>query len=240
MNDISFPLAFLAGAVSFLSACVLPLVPSYVSLITGMSFQDLTSAIDRRKVRILTLVNSLLFVLGFSAVFISLGASSSYIGNILFAYQDKMRIIGGILVIIFGLFISGIININFLMREKRIQLKGRPPGYVGSFFVGTAFAAGWTPCIGPILGTILMAASAKASTIYGIKLLSVYSAGLAIPFIVSALAFNSLISYSKKIVTYMKYIKIASGIILVVFGIILLTDQLGTITGWFPGLDIEL
>lgn len=240
MRDISFPLAFLAGTVSFLSACVLPLVPSYVSFITGMSFEDLTSAINRKKVRILTLVNSSLFVLGFSAVFIGLGASSSYIGNVLYAYQEPMRIFGGILIIVFGLFISGLFNLNFLMREKRVQLKGRPPGYAGAFFVGTAFAAGWTPCIGPILGSILMVAAAKASTIYGVKLLAVYSAGLAVPFLLTSLAFNSFLSYSRKLLRYMRPIKIASGVLLIMFGVILLTNQLGTVTGWFPGLEIKL
>jgi cytochrome c-type biogenesis protein len=240
MTDISFPLAFLAGTVSFLSACVLPLVPSYVSFITGMSFEDITSGINRKKVRMLTLVNSSLFVLGFSAVFIALGASSSYIGNVLSAYQESLRIFGGILVIAFGLFIAGFFNLNFLMREKRIGLNNKPPGYAGSFLVGTAFAAGWTPCIGPILGSILMVASAKASTLYGVKLLSAYSAGLAVPFLLSSLAFNSFLSYSKKLLRYMKPIKIASGVLLIMFGIILLTDQLGTITGWFPGLNFKL
>jgi cytochrome c-type biogenesis protein len=240
MNDITFPLAFLAGMVSFLSACVLPLVPSYMSFVTGMSFEDLTSNIDRRKVRMLTLVNSSLFVLGFSAVFIGLGASSSYVGNILFAYQDSLRIFGGILVIVFGLFITGLFNVKFLMREKRIYLKGKPQGFAGAFLVGIGFAAGWTPCIGPILGSILMVASAKASTMCGVKLLSVYSAGLAIPFLLSSLAFNSFLSYSKRILRYMRPIKIASGVLMILFGIILLTNQLGTITGWFPGLDFTL
>jgi cytochrome c-type biogenesis protein len=126
------------------------------------------------------------------------------------------------------------------MREKRMHFQSKPRGHIGTFFVGTAFAAGWTPCIGPILGSILMVASAKGSTVYGVKLLSVYSAGLAIPFLLSSLAFNSFLSHFKKLLRYMKAIKIASGLMLIIFGVILLTNQLGTITGWFPGIDIEL
>jgi cytochrome c-type biogenesis protein len=205
-----------------------------------MSFEDLTAVVDRKKVRLLTLVNSSLFILGFSAVFIALGASSSYVGGLLFMYQDWIRIVGGIMVIIFGLFIAGFLNAGFLMREKRFQLSGRPPGYAGAFFVGTAFAAGWTPCIGPILGSILLAASAKGSAVYGIKLLSIYSAGLAIPFILSSLAFNTFLSYSRTLLRYMRPIKVASGVLMIIFGVILLTDKLGTITGWFPGLDVTL
>jgi cytochrome c-type biogenesis protein len=239
-SEVTYSLAFLAGVVSFVSACVLPLVPSYVSLVTGMSFEDLTAAVDRKRVRLLTLVNSSLFILGFSAVFIALGASSSYAGKILFQYQEWIRIIGGILVIVFGLFIAGVLNVRFLMREKRFHPKGRPPGTVGAFFIGTAFAAGWTPCIGPILGSILLVASSSGSAVYGVKLLSVYSAGLAIPFLLSSLAFNTFLSYSKTLLRYMRPIKVASGVLMIVFGVVLLTDQLGTITGWFPGLDVTL
>jgi cytochrome c-type biogenesis protein len=186
-----------------------------------MSFEDLTAAVDRKRVRLLTLVNSSLFILGFSAVFIALGASSSYAGKILFQYQEW-------------------ISVRFLMREKRFHPKGRPPGTVGAFFIGTAFAAGWTPCIGPILGSILLVASSSGSAVYGVKLLSVYSAGLAIPFLLSSLAFNTFLSYSKTLLRYMRPIKVASGVLMIVFGVVLLTDQLGTITGWFPGLDVTL
>lgn len=239
-TDVSLPLAFAAGVVSFLSACVLPLVPSYVSLVTGMSFEDLTAGVDRRRVRALTLLHSSLFVLGFSSVFVGLGASSSYIGGILFQYQDWIRIAGGVLVIIFGLFIAGFLNFGALMRERRFFLKGKPPGFAGAFVVGTAFAAGWTPCIGPILGSILLVASTKASALQGAKLLSMYSAGLALPFLVSSLALSTFLSRSKKLMRYMKPIKVVSGVILVIFGIILLTDQLATLTAWFPGLDLTL
>lgn len=239
MNDVSFPLAFMAGVLSFLSPCVLPLVPSYVSFITGMSFEDLTGSTDRKRVRNLTITNSLVFIAGFSAVFIALGASSSAAGQILFQYQAWIRIIGGILIIIFGLFISGFLKLDFLMRERKVHLGGKPAGYIGTFAIGMTFAAGWTPCIGPILGSILLFASAKGSAVYGIKLLSVYSLGLAAPFFISSLAINSFLSYSKKFQKYMRVIMIISGILLIAFGVIMLTNRLKDIAGLFPDFGIK-
>ena len=239
MKDISFSLAFLAGVLSFLSPCVLPLLPSYVSFITGISFKDLTAGEDRRRIRYLTITNSVAFISGFSTVFIALGVSSSAIGSFLFDYLDLIRIIGGILVIIFGLFIAGFLKLNFLMRDKKIHLGGKPAGYIGTFIIGMTFAAGWSPCIGPILGTILLYASSKGSALYGLKLLAVYSLGLAVPFFVSALAINSFLSYSKKFVRYMRVIMITSGLLLVVFGIMLLTDRIRYLAGLFPDFGIK-
>ncbi|GAB4408251.1 MAG: cytochrome c biogenesis protein CcdA [Thermodesulfovibrionales bacterium] len=239
MKDVSFPLAFLAGVLSFLSPCVLPLVPSYVSFITGVSFDDLTGDIDRKRIRYLTIANSLAFILGFSAVFITLGASSSAIGRFLFEYQEWIRIIGGIVIIIFGLFVAGFLRIGFLTRDKKLHLSGKPAGYIGTFIVGMTFAAGWTPCIGPILGTILLYASSKASAFYGFKLLAVYSLGLAIPFFISSLAINSFLSYSRKLQRYMRVIMIISGILLIIFGIMLLTNRIRELSGLLPDFGIN-
>lgn len=240
MNDVSFSLAFLAGVLSFLSPCVLPLVPSYVTFITGMSFDELTSAEDKKRVRRLTLTNSTFFVLGFSSVFMALGASSSLIGQWLFEYQDWIRIIGGVLVIIFGLFIAGFLKLDFLMREKKLHLQGKPAGYIGTFLIGMTFAAGWTPCIGPILGAILVYASAQGSMVYGLKLLSVYSLGLALPFMLSSLAFNTFLGYTKVIHKYMKPIMVVSGLILIAFGVLLLLDKVTALSSLIPDFGIEL
>jgi cytochrome c-type biogenesis protein len=239
MQDVSFPLAFLAGVLSFLSPCVLPLLPSYVSFITGVSFEDLKEGADKKKIRFLTITNSLAFIFGFSSVFIALGASSSAIGRFLFDYQEWIRIIGGILVIFFGFFVSGIIRLDFLTRERKFHMSGKPAGYIGSFFVGMTFGAAWTPCIGPILGTILLYASSQGSAVYGLKLLSVYSLGLALPFFASSLAFNSFLSYSARIRRYMRWIMLASGLLLIVFGILLLTNNIQQLTSLFPDFGIK-
>ena len=239
MQDISFPLAFLAGILSFLSPCVLPLIPSYVSFITGISFKDLTVGVDRKRVHYLTMTNSLAFIAGFSSVFIGLGISSSAIGSFLFQYMDMIRIIGGVLVIIFGFFIAGFLKLDFLMREKKIHLSGKPAGYIGTFVVGMTFAAGWSPCIGPILGAILVYAGAKGSALYGFQLLAVYSLGMAIPFFLSALAINVFLSYSPKIAKFMRVIMIASGLLLIIFGVLLLTDQIRVFSRLLPDFGIK-
>jgi cytochrome c-type biogenesis protein len=240
MEEISLPLAFLAGVVSFLSPCVLPLVPSYISFISGVSFEDLTTKQDSKRLRLITLSNSVLFILGFSIIFIALGASTSLFGSVLFKYQDWMRIIGGIIVIIFGLFITGLLDFNFLMRERKIMFQGKPSGFVGSFFVGMTFGVGWTPCIGPILGSILIVATSKASVSEGIRLLSVYSAGLAVPFLLSALLFNSFLNYSKMLLRYLKIIKIIGGIIIIAFGLLLISNNLGALSNLFPDFGLTI
>ncbi len=239
MKDVSFPLAFLAGIFSFLSPCVLPLVPSYVSFITGISFEDLREGTDRKKIRFLTITNSLAFISGFSLIFIALGASSSAVGQFFFNYQDWIRIIGGVLVIFFGLFVSGIIRMDFLTRERKFHVSGKPAGYIGSFLVGMTFAAAWTPCIGPILGTILLYASSHGSAAYGFKLLSVYSMGLALPFFLSSLMFNTFLSYSAKIRRYMRMIMLLNGALLMIFGVLLLTNNVRQLTSLFPDIGIN-
>ncbi|MBI5102600.1 MAG: cytochrome c biogenesis protein CcdA [Nitrospirae bacterium] len=239
IGQISFPLAFFAGLLSFLSPCVLPLMPSYISFITGVSFEDLKSGADKKKIRYLTITNSLAFIAGFSTIFLALGASSSAIGNFLFQYQDWIRTGGGILVIFFGLSVSGVLKLDFLTREVKFHVSGRPMGYAGSFLVGMTFAAAWTPCIGPILGTILLYASAQGSASYGFKLLGVYSLGLAVPFFLSSLMFNSFLSYSGVIRKYMKYIMLLSGLVLIIFGLLMLTNNVRQLTGLFPDINPE-
>jgi cytochrome c-type biogenesis protein len=238
IKDVSTPMAFLAGLLSFLSPCVLPLIPSYVSYITGISFENLKSREDRKRVRFLTLTNSLAFISGFSAVFISLGASSSFIGQLLYKYQDWIRIIGGILVIIFGLFFSGIIKLDFLMKERKFHLHGKPAGYFGSFIIGMTFAAAWTPCIGPILGAILLYAASEGSPSYGLRLLFFYSLGLGLPFFLSSLAINTFLSYSKILYRFMRVIMLLSGLLLITFGIMLLSNKVREFSRFLPDFTI--
>jgi len=245
MNEVSYPLAFAAGVASFLSPCVLPLFPSYLSFITGASFEDLTgsadaSEIDKSRIRRLTMANSLAFILGFTCIFMAMGASSSAIGGFLMEYKDTIRVAGGALIIIFGLFFAEVLKLDFLMREKKFHLSGKPAGYAGTFLVGMTFAAGWTPCIGPILATILLYASSKGSAVFGLKLLGVYSLGLAVPFFLSSLALNSFLIYSKKVHRYMRVIMIASGVLLIAFGVLLITNRLNILSGLLPDIGIKI
>lgn len=229
--DISLFLAFAAGLLSFVSPCVLPLVPSYITYITGLTLEELTSETERARVRGVIIINSLLFIAGFSAVFIAFGASASLIGQLLTTYQDFIRKLGGVLIVVFGLYVMGMLKLNFLMSEARIHLKSRPAGYVGSVLVGVAFAAGWTPCVGPILGTILVYASTTDSMLTGVKLLSSYSLGIGLPLFITALAVDSFLNYFKKLRGYMYGISVASGVFLVLVGVLIYTNSLTILTG---------
>jgi len=224
MSEIGYITAFLGGLLSFLSPCVLPLIPSYVSFITGISFEDFKTG-DKARIRKLTIINSLAFVTGFSTVFVLLGVSSSYVGKYFAIYYDHIRIVGGTIIIVMGLYVMGVIKLDFLSAERRVHLHSKPRGHFGSYIVGLAFGAGWTPCIGPILGTILLVASTTGSAMTGFKLLLVYSAGLAIPFVATALFINSFLSHFSAIQKYMKLIMIISGLLLIGFGVILLMDK---------------
>lgn len=223
-SEISVFIAFSAGVLSFISPCVLPLIPSYLTYITGVSFKELTEVKGKAKLRWATMLHSLLFIMGFSVVFILMGASASYLGQVLIEYQTWIMRGGGVLIILLGIHFTGIINIPFLQMEKRFELRKKPLGHLGSFLVGVVFAAGWTPCIGPILSTILIYASTSKSFTTGILLLTFYSLGLGIPFFLSSLAFNSFLSAFDKIKRYMRWVTLGSGIILMIIGILFLTD----------------
>lgn len=238
MENISLLMAFGGGLLSFFSPCVLPVIPSYVSYITGISFEDLTGEQDKGRIRKITLQNSLLFVAGFSLIFILLGASSSFLGSILSNYQDTVRRIGGVLIVVMGLYIAGILKIGFLSQEKRLHLQNKPAGLLGSFLVGTAFAAGWTPCIGPVLGSILLYASTANSVTSGIELLTAYALGLGIPFLITSLAINTALSYFRKINRYMRVVSVVSGLFLVVVGILLFTGTFNVLSQYMTMISI--
>ncbi|HEX3113711.1 MAG TPA: cytochrome c biogenesis protein CcdA [Candidatus Eisenbacteria bacterium] len=223
-SQVSLIAAFLAGLVSFVSPCVLPLVPSYVTFITGLSFDELTASEQGPRVRRLTLIHSLAFIFGFSLVFIALGATATATGQFLREHQDTLRIVGGILIVFFGVYLTGLIKIPALSRERKARLTEKPLGVLGSVLVGITFAAGWTPCIGPILASILLYASTAQTVGTGILLLSVYSLGLGVPFLIASLGMNTFLAASKGIRKQLHTIEVVSGVILIVFGLALVTN----------------
>ena len=219
--DIGIYIAFTAGVFSFLSPCVLPLVPSYLTFVTGMSLEDLQEGVNRKA----TFIHSLLFVTGFSLIFIILGASASFLGQFLRQYELWIARIGGVIIIILGLHMAGVFRLAPLMREKRVHLNDKPAGYLGTLGVGMAFGAGWTPCIGPILGAILTYGMTQDTMWAGVVLLSVYSLGLAIPFLMASLALDWFLQTFKRFRTWIPIVEKASGVMLVLLGILLLTGQ---------------
>ncbi|HXY62488.1 MAG TPA: cytochrome c biogenesis protein CcdA [Nitrospirota bacterium] len=214
------------GLISFASPCILPLIPSYVSYITGISYDDLLSKESRRKNMNITFLHSVAFVSGFTIIFVLLGATASFAGSVLSRHLDLIRIVGGVLIIIMGVFVMDVVNIPFLQREAKLQLKTRPAGYAGTLVVGMIFGAGWTPCTGPFLGSVLALAMETDTLGRGMALLTFYSFGLGIPFILSAIAISAFLSSFNKLRTYFKVIKIASGAILVIMGVLLITDKM--------------
>ena len=244
LSQVSLFAAFSAGLLSFVSPCVLPLVPSYLSYITGLSLEKLSDADERERFRRAIVINSLLFIAGFSTVFIAFGASASLVGQLLYEYQDVIRKVGGVLIIIFGIYLLGFFKFQFFMTERRLlHFQSRPVGYLGSFLIGTAFAAGWTPCVGPVLGAILAYASTTDSMKDGVVLLATYSLGLGIPFFLTALGVDRFLAYFKKMRTYLGGVSVASGGVLVAVGVLLYADSIAVITsfldrhgiGWYIG-----
>jgi cytochrome c-type biogenesis protein len=199
-------------------------VPSYVTFITGLSFDELTASEQGPRVRRLTLIHSLAFIFGFSLVFIALGATATATGQFLREHQDTLRIVGGILIVFFGIYLTGLIKIPALSRERKARLTEKPLGVLGSVLVGITFAAGWTPCIGPILASILLYASTAQTVGTGILLLSVYSLGLGVPFLIASLGMNTFLAASKGIRKQLHTIEVVSGVILIVFGLALVTN----------------
>lgn len=237
-ENISIFVAFLAGLISFLSPCILPVIPSYLVFITGISLEELSQQENLRKVRKKVIANSLTFILGFSIIFITMGASATFLGKFLFRNIRWFEIIGGVLVIILGLHFAGILRLKFLDREKKIHLKKKPLGYLGTCLVGMAFGAGWTPCVGPILGAILAVAATTQNIFKGIALLAFYSAGLGLPFFLSAIILHKFFEYFKTIKKYFKVISIVGGVLLIIVGILLISGYFSSISS-FMGAGLQ-
>lgn len=222
--------AFSAGLLSFLSPCVLPLVPSYVTFITGLSLEEVRTS------RRTALIHALLFVLGFSLIFITLGATASVLGRVLFVARVWIARLGGALIIVFGLYLLGIFNFRLLGQDKRVYLADKPLGYLGTVLVGVAFGAGWTPCIGPILGSILIYTSSTADLHRGLLLLTAYSAGLAVPFIVAALAIDRFLAVFARYRGAMKWVNRVGGVLLIIVGLLLITNYFTVLASWLQVL----
>jgi cytochrome c-type biogenesis protein len=228
-QQVSYSAAFLAGLLSFFSPCILPLVPAYFTFITGFSLDELTAEGSGR-LRAKVMTSTVAFVLGFSLVFILLGATASYLGGLFFRYQDVIRIVGGALIIVFGVHISGLYRLKVLDFEKRMHLSQKPAFALGTFLVGMAFGAGWSPCVGPFLGSILTLAAGQNTVYNGIGLLAVYSAGLAIPFLILSAFVHLLLTLVRRTARYMGWINRIAGGILIVVGLLLVFDQLNFVS----------
>ena len=232
-ESVGLAVAFAAGLLSFLSPCVLPLIPSYVTFITGMSLDELTEGRGNRRG---VLVHGALFVLGFTIVFVTLGASATFLGS-LFAYASRwVERVGGVVLILFGLYLLELVRLPGAAREWRVHLSNKPLGYLGTTLVGVTFGAGWTPCIGPVLGGILTLAATRDSLGDGIGLLLVYSAGLAIPFLLTSVAFTRMTTAFAVIKRHYPVIMAIGGAILIVFGVSILTGWFDTFNRWAQDL----
>ncbi|MFB3920820.1 MAG: cytochrome c biogenesis CcdA family protein [Terriglobia bacterium] len=236
-QGLSIPIAFVAGVVSFLSPCVLPLVPGYISMLSGESIEELKAgAGPALMARILR--NSLAFVVGFSVVFIALGASATAVGNFLVARRTILNIVAGIVIIVFGLHLTGLVKIPFLYREARVNTGAPKRGLAGSFLLGFAFAFGWTPCIGPILTGILLLAANRETVFQGMFLLGIYSAGLAIPFVLTAVGLGQFMKFYSGFRKHLHVVEVFSGVLLIAIGALMAFNRLGVISRYLDFLNV--
>ena len=238
-DSLSIFVALGAGFLSFASPCVLPLVPAYISFIAGISLKELTGENASKKARRVALINSIFFILGFSFVFVALGASASLLGRVLYDYLEWIKRIGGGLITLFGLHLTGIFRFGFLQGEKRAHVSTKKFGYLGSFLVGLAFGAGWTPCVGPILGSILVLAGTQESVLRGVVLLSFYSAGIGIPLFLATLGINAFMNFFNKFKKWLHVVEVVAGIFLIILGVLLMTNKFTALTGYLAGFTLR-
>jgi cytochrome c-type biogenesis protein len=231
-QDVTYIGAFIAGLLSFLSPCVFPLIPSYIMYITGISYADMLAEHPSHIIRQKSIFHSLCFICGFTVVFVLLGASATYIGSFLQEHAVIIRKVGGVLLVLLGIHVTGLLPLRFLLGEKKVSITHKPAGYAGSFLVGIAFAAGWTPCIGPILAAILAVAATEEKVYQGIFLLFVYSLGLGVPFFLSALAMHRFLAVFNRFKKYIHAFEIITGIFLMVIGVLIYTNWLTRLSGY--------
>lgn len=238
-ENISYAVAFIAGLLTFFSPCLLPLIPSFIAYIAGVSLGDLKDSGKSGSIRGKTALHSLLFILGFSIVFILLGLTATFIGKTLYKYQAFIRIAGGLFIVLFGLYLTGLIKLDLLLKERRFQVPMKGASYAGSFIMGVTFAAAWTPCAGPILGSILVLAGTKANIAEGAKLLTIYSAGIGVPFFITGIAVNTFTRYFNRFKKTMSIINIVSGIFLVIVGLLVAAGYLSQVSERLMGLFVK-
>jgi cytochrome c-type biogenesis protein len=243
MENVTLFTALLAGVLSFVSPCVLPIVPGYISFVSGASLQELKNELEldmARKRELFWRVagNSIFFVLGFSVVFVALGASATYVGQWFAANRVILARIAGAIIIVLGLHTMGLTPIKWLNYEKRIHAETKPVGIFGSFLIGLAFAFGWSPCIGPILAGVLVLAAQQDTVGKGVVLLSAYSLGLGIPFIITGLAINRFLGFFGRVKKHMKLVEIVAGVLLVAVGFLVFTDSLQMLSRYFTFLPV--
>ena len=231
--SLGIGISFTAGVLSFLSPCVLPLIPSYVSFITGLSLDDV------QRSRRITLIHSLLFIAGFTIVFLLLGATATVLGQVLLRQRDWVGRIGGVLVIVLGLYLLGVFNIGALAMERRVHIANKPLGYLGTLLVGMAFAAGWTPCIGPILGGVLTYTASSADLNRGLVLLFAYSLGLAVPFLLAALMIDRFMELFQRYRGALVWMSRISGVLLIAVGILMITGSMTVLSAWLQRFTPE-
>ena len=238
MSSLPLPIAaFIAGLVSFLSPCVLPLVPGYVSLISGVGVEEL-QAQDSSQRRRVVLLSSLMFILGFSVVFIALGAVATALGSLVREYFPLLIRIAGVVIILFGLHLTGLVRIKWLYADKRLHSLSPKRSALGAFLMGFAFAFGWTPCIGPILTVILGFAAAEGTVGKGILLLAVYSLGLAVPFLLTSLGIDRFLAFYGRFKKHLETVEIASGVLLIMIGTLVFTRQFSLVATWMNKLPL--
>jgi len=243
MDSVNIVTSFLAGIISFLSPCVLPIVPGYISFVSGVSLQELKNNApvdeEQRKRQLRQVVaNSILFVLGFSLIFVAMGASATYIGNWFAANRTVLARVAGVVIIVFGLHTMGLTPIKWLNYEKRLQTRNKPVGFAGSFLIGLAFAFGWSPCIGPILAGVLTLAATQETVQQGVTLLASYSLGLGVPFIATGLATNRFLDLFARVKKHMRWVEITAGVLLIIVGVLVATDQLQALSRYLTFLPV--
>ncbi len=236
MSEVSYLWAFVWGVLSFLSPCVLPLVPGYVALISGASLEQLKDGADK-KLMARAFVHSLLFILGFSIVFVVMGASASYAGEVLKAKRHLLTQLAGLLIILFGLNMIGVLKIGILYRDTRVTETAKPASMFGSFLVGLAFAFGWAPCIGPVLAGILTIAATSGRVAEGMLLLSTYALGLAVPFLLTTLGLSSFLRFYQRFRRHLHTMEVCSGVLLIALGVLLASNQFTRLSGYLSFLD---